>query len=93
MATPGFNYSGDGEIIEFHTEDEPKWVTVKLEDGSVIQIKMEIVSIMRSGNDPNTGIPNYMIQSANIVRMVKVPKELIKRGRKDDDNKGQTMYR
>lgn len=93
MATPGYNYSGEGEIVEFQTEDDPKWVTVKIADGSVIQIKMEIVSIMKNGNDPNTGVPNYMIQSANIVRMVKVPKELIKRGRKDDDNKGQTMYR
>lgn len=93
MATPGYNFSGEGEIVEFQTEEEPKWVTVKLGDGSVIQIKMEVVSIMRNGNDPNSGIPNYMIQATNIIRMVKVPKELIKRGKKEDDNKGQAMYR
>ncbi len=93
MATPGFNFPADGEIVEFQTEEEPKWITVRLGDGSVIQIKMEIVSVLRGGNDPNTGIPNYMVQATNIIRMVKVPKELIKRGKKDDDNKGQTMYR
>lgn len=93
MATPPFNFPTDGEIVEFQTEEEPKWITVRLGDGSVIQIKMEIVSVLRGGNDPNTGIPNYMVQATNIIRMVKVPKELIKRGKKDDDNKGQTMYR
>lgn len=93
MATPPFNFPTDGEIVEFQTEEEPKWITVRLGDGSVIQIKMEIVSVIRGGNDPNTGIPNYMVQATNIIRMVKVPKELIKRGKKDDDSKGQTMYR
>ncbi|AKA48779.1 hypothetical protein IX51_06320 [uncultured archaeon] len=93
MATPGFNFQGEGEIVEFQTEEEPKWITVRLGDGSVIQIKMEIVSVMRNGNDPNTGIPNYMVQATNIIRMVKIPKELIKRGKKEDDNRGQTMYR
>ena len=43
----------NGEIINFEIEEEPKWVKVKLEDGSVIQIKMEIVAIMKGGNDPN----------------------------------------
>lgn len=95
MATPGYNFPVDGEIVEFQTEEEPKWVTVRLEDGSVIQIKMEIVSVMKNGNDPNTGVPNYMVQATNIIRMVKIPKELMKRGSSNtnDDNKGQQMYR
>lgn len=92
MAAPGYNFPGNGEIVEFQTEEEPKWITVKLGDGSVIQIKMEIVSVMRSGNDPNTGIPNYMVQATNIIRMVKVPKELIKRGNKNEEDRGH-MYR
>ena len=44
-----------------------KWVKVKLGDGSEIQIKMEIVAIMKNGNDPNTGLPIYMVQATNIM--------------------------
>ena len=70
----------NSEVINFEVEDEPKWVKVKLEDGSVIQVKMEIVGIMRAGNDPNTGLPIYMLQAQNIIRLNQVPKELIKKG-------------
>ncbi|WP_075056695.1 hypothetical protein [Thermogymnomonas acidicola] len=86
--------SAGGELVEFETEKEPEWITVKLKDGSVIQIKMEIVAIMRNGNDMNTGLPIYMVQATNIIRMVKVPPELIQRRRPQDDSKGgPTMYR
>ncbi|MDS0257419.1 hypothetical protein ApAK_07040 [Thermoplasmatales archaeon AK] len=84
----------DGELVEFELEEEPKWVTVRLKDGSVIQIKMEIVAIMRGGNDPNTGLPLYLVQATNIIRMNKVPKELIKKGSaRSDDSRGQPLYR
>lgn len=70
----------NSEVINFEIEDEPKWIKVKLEDGSVIQVKMEIVGIMRAGNDPNTGLPIYMLQAQNIIRLNQVPKDLIKKG-------------
>ena len=41
---------------------------------------MEIVGIMRAGNDPNTGLPIYMLQAQNIIRLNQVPKDLIKKG-------------
>lgn len=82
-----------GDIVGFETEEEPRWITVKLEDGSVIQIKMEIVAIMRGGNDQNTGLPIYMVQATNIIRMMKVPKDLIKKGSQPDDAKGTNLYR
>lgn len=81
-----------GDIVGFETDGEPRWITVKLEDGSVIQIKMEIVAIMKGGNDPNTGLPLYMVQATNIIRMVKVPKELIKKGKKGEEEKGTNLY-
>ncbi len=89
---PG-NIPPGGELVEFEIDEEPKWITVKLKDGSVIQIKMEIVAIMRNGNDQNTGLPMYMVQATNIIRMMKVPKDLIKKGEKQEDNRGQTLYR
>ncbi len=91
MAIPN-NIPGDGELVEFELEEEPRWVTVKLKDGSIIQIKMEIVSIMKMGNDVNTGLPIYMVQATNIIRPTKVPKELIKRGNLSQ-NKSTEMYR
>ena len=91
MAIPG-NFPDQGELVEFETDDEPKWVTVKLKDGSVIQIKMEIVSIARAGNDMNTGLPLYMVQATNIIRMQKVPKELIAKKKAVEDQR-QSMYR
>ncbi|MGP6206761.1 hypothetical protein ACNF42_01815 [Cuniculiplasma sp. SKW3] len=84
----------NAEIVNFEVEDEPKWVKVKLEDGSVLQIKMEIVGIFKNGNDPNTGLPVYVVQTTNIIRLNQVPKELIKKdhskGGKGSDG---TIYR
>jgi len=82
-----------GELVEFELEEEPKWITVKLKDGSIIQIKMEIVAILRNGNDQNTGLPLYMVQATNIIRMKNVPKELIKKSAQSDDSKSQPLYR
>lgn len=83
----------NSDIVNFELEEEPRWVKVKLEDGSVIQIKMEIVAILRGGNDPNTGLPIYMVQATNIIRMNQVPKELIKKGPKPEKSSEGTLYR
>lgn len=83
----------NGEIINFDIEEEPKWVKVKLGDGSVIQVKMEIVAIMKGGNDPNTGLPIYMVQATNIIRMNEIPKELIKKSPKTEKGTDGTLYR
>ncbi len=74
----------DNGVIGFNVEEEPKWVKVTLEDGTVLQIKMEIVAIEKNGNDPNTGLPVYMIQATNLMRMLKVPKDLIKKPGNED---------
>ncbi len=74
----------DNGVIGFNVEEEPKWVKVTLEDGTILQIKMEIVAIEKNGNDPNTGLPVYMIQATNLMRMLKVPKDLIKKSGNED---------
>ncbi len=93
LMMPGGIPPQGGELVEFETEEEPRWVTVKLKDGAVIQIKMEIVAIMRSGNDQNTGLPLYMVQATNIIRLMKVPKELMQKPSHLDDSRGQNLYR
>ncbi len=72
-------FSETPELVDFETEGGENWITLKLKDGSVIKVKMEITAVLRLGNDPNTGLPIYGIQSANVIRIVKVPKELIKK--------------
>ncbi len=96
MAMPGGFPGGlpaDAEVIGFDVEEEPKWITVRLQDGSVIQIKMELVSVARAGNDMNTGLPIYVVQATNIIRLQNVPKELISKKKQSGDRNQQTMYR
>lgn len=68
-----------GELIEFEVEGEDHWMKLKLKDGSVLKFCTIITAVFRVGNDPNTGMPIYMVQSTNVIRLVNVPKELIKR--------------
>ena len=76
-------------VMGFKMEEEPKWIRVSLDDGAVLEIKMEIMSIMKVGNDPNTGLPQYGINAVPMIRTTKVPKEAIKK--KTEADKG--LYR
>ncbi|HEV2231584.1 MAG TPA: hypothetical protein VGV64_01415 [Thermoplasmata archaeon] len=68
----------NAEIVDYsHVEGDAR-VRLKLKDGSVIEVKLEIMNILRAGNDPNTGLPAYIVQSAPLVRLVECPKELRK---------------
>ncbi|MCL5785077.1 MAG: hypothetical protein M1151_00200 [Candidatus Thermoplasmatota archaeon] len=91
MAIPG-GIPEDAEVVDFEIEKESNWSVVKLADGSKLEIKMEIVSILRAGNDLNTGLPLYMVQATNIIRMKQIPKELVSK-KKKDENKSHPMYR
>jgi hypothetical protein len=68
----------NAEIVDYtHLEGDAK-IRLKLKDGSIIEVKLEIMNILRAGNDPSTGLPAYIVQSAPIVRLVECPKELRK---------------
>lgn len=66
------------EIVDFSVESGENRVRLKLKDGSVLEVKMEVTNIFRVGNDPATGLPSYVMQATNIVRLVSCPKELRK---------------
>ncbi len=76
-------------VMGFKLDEEPKWIRVTLEDGTILEIKTEIMSIMKVGNDPNTGLPQYSINAAPMIRMMRVPKESV--NKKIDTDKG--LYR
>lgn len=66
----------NAEIVDYSVVEGDAKVRLKLKDGSVIEVKLEIMNILRAGNDPNTGLPAYIVQSAPMVRLVECPKEL-----------------
>ena len=67
------------EVVEFELEEEPKWVRLKVKDGAILQIKNDITAVVKVGYDSNSGIPVYSVQSAGIMRVKYVPKELLKK--------------
>jgi hypothetical protein len=73
-----------GELVEFETEGEENWTTLKLKDGSVLKFRSVVTAIFRIGNDPNTGLPVYAVQNSNAIRVVSIPKELIKKEKEKD---------
>ena len=71
----------NGELVDFDAEGEDHWIILKLKDGSILKFRSIVTAIFRVGNDPNTGLPVYAIQNTNAVRVVTIPKELIKKGK------------
>lgn len=68
----------NAEIVDYEIIGGDGKIRLKLKDGSIVEIRLEIMNILRAGNDPNTGLPAYMVQSAPLVRLVECPKELRK---------------
>ena len=68
----------NAEIVDYTPLEGDGRIRLKLKDGSIIEVKLEIMNILRAGNDPNTGLPAYIVQSAPLVRLVETPKELRK---------------
>jgi hypothetical protein len=68
----------NAEIVDYEPLQGDARIRLKLKDGSIIEVKLEIMNILRAGNDPSTGLPTYIVQSAPMVRLVETPKELRK---------------
>jgi hypothetical protein len=68
----------NAEIVDYSVLEGDGKLRLKLKDGSIVEVRLEIMNILRSGNDPNTGLPAYIVQSAPLVRLVECPKELRK---------------
>jgi len=66
------------EIVDYTIIEGDGRLRLKLKDGSIVEVRLEIMNILRAGNDPNTGLPTYVVQSAPLVRLVETPKELRK---------------
>ena len=81
MIGPGGGLPPDlanAEIVDYQVVEGDGRLRLKLKDGSTIEVRLEIMNVLRAGNDPNTGLPTYVVQSANLTRLVESPKELRK---------------
>ncbi|MCI4332605.1 MAG: hypothetical protein L3K01_02575 [Thermoplasmata archaeon] len=75
----------DAELMEFEVQGKEAMVRIRVMDGkdsgAVLEIRWTINNVWRKGNDPNTGAPNYIINSANPnVRLVSFDKKLRRAG-------------
>jgi len=82
-----------GDLIAFETED-PKWTTIKLVNGVVLQVKLEVTGITFTGyNDNNSiSIPTFNISSQIIVRTQHIPREFMKKT-EDSQKNDNRSYR
>ncbi|UCG45845.1 MAG: hypothetical protein JSV58_03505 [Candidatus Bathyarchaeota archaeon] len=65
----------EAEDIDF-TDEKEYWNTYKLKDGTTLKIKLVLRGVKRLKKWSPDGLPVYVINSRNIVRVVDVPKNL-----------------
>ncbi|MGI0055280.1 MAG: hypothetical protein ACREBZ_06170 [Thermoplasmata archaeon] len=68
----------NAEVVDYEAVGGDGKLRLKLKDGSVIEVRLEIMNILRAGNDGSTGLPTYIVQSTPLIRLVECPKELRK---------------
>lgn len=57
----------DAETMTFTVIDEP-WSFYKLEDGTVLKMKLIVSNIMKlDTTDPVTGLPHFIVRSSNVI--------------------------
>lgn len=88
--------SEEGDFVPFETQD-PKWTTVKLQNGVVLQVRLEVTGVIFIGyQDPVTGqstnFPIFSIQTQQIVRNQHLPRELIQKKIVQEKKKEGSMY-
>ena len=70
----------EGDMMEFETVD-PKWITIKLKNGVVLQMKTEVTTVIFQGymdqNGNPTNYPVFSIQSTTVIRNQHMPREFI----------------
>ncbi|MGC8555824.1 MAG: hypothetical protein ACP5NG_02275 [Conexivisphaera sp.] len=71
--------SSPGELMEFEILRECGWMELKLSNGAVIRVKVEPSAVVYAGNDPNSGLPIFMVSLGAVVSLSKIPHEMIKK--------------
>jgi hypothetical protein len=72
-ATPDFSQA---EVLDYTIVGGDPKARLRLSDGSIIQVKLLLRDVYRTGFDSSTGMPAYAVQSQIIISLVEVPKRL-----------------
>jgi hypothetical protein len=67
------------ELMDYTIVSGDAKVRLRLSDGVVIEVRTGIANIYKTGNDPATGFPQYVVQTQPLVKMVDVPKGVRKK--------------
>lgn len=77
----------EGDAMAFTTED-PKWTTIKLENGVVLEVRLEITGVSFTGyHDPRgnpTNVPIYSVSQQTVIRVQHIPRELYRYNQPDN---------
>ena len=65
----------EAEDVDF-TEEREHWNSYKLADGTTLKVKLVLRGVKRLQKWLPDGSPFYIINAANVVRTVGIPKEL-----------------
>lgn len=56
----------EGERLPFESVKEP-WTECRLEDGTIIKLKLVVSDVMRLDQDNVGGEPQYVVKSSNVM--------------------------
>jgi len=68
------------------TSEKEYWNEYKLDDGTVLKVKIVLRGVRRAEQHNPDGTPIYLINAQNVVRATKVPKELRGKPKKSSMN-------
>jgi hypothetical protein len=75
----GTNVEVDGTIVEV-TESTERWSEFNLEDGTILRVKMTVISAVRvDGQYDPEGNPQYILNMTPVMGIKSVPDELRKK--------------
>ena len=72
LTTSDLELAEDIEIVE----DEEFWNIYKLRDGTTLKVKLIVRGIKRLQKHGADGNPIYVVNSANVIRAIGIPKNL-----------------
>ena len=65
-----------GGVMQPESNEEERWSTFRLGDGSTIKVKLVVKGAKRLNKYDPDGMPIYTVDTENIVRVVNVPEKL-----------------
>lgn len=71
MSTPPMGQRS-AELRDFKVLEGELRQRIELSDGTVLEVRPQIMSVIRNGTDPGTGLPTYAMGFAPFFRVVSV---------------------